>query len=80
MQRKGIFFKLKPGMLGEYKRRHDTIWSEMKEVLDSAGFRNYSIWNEGEMLFAYYEIKDEKRAERIVLQSEVHKKWREWME
>ena len=31
---------VKEGQLEEYKRRHDNIWPEMKEVLKSAGIRN----------------------------------------
>ena len=32
------------GDIAEYKRRHDEIWPEMKEVLHEAGITNYSIW------------------------------------
>ena len=28
---------VKDGMLAEYRRRHDEIWDEMKEVLRAAG-------------------------------------------
>lgn len=38
---------VKDGMLAEYRRRHDEIWDEMKEVLRAAGIRNYSIRNVG---------------------------------
>ena len=31
---------VKEGMLGEYIRRHDNIWPEMKEMLRNAGIRN----------------------------------------
>ena len=34
------------GKLEEYKKRHDTIWPEMKTVLKNAGISNYSIWKE----------------------------------
>ena len=29
--------KIVPGMQEEYKKRHDNIWPEMKEVLANAG-------------------------------------------
>ena len=35
--------KIVPGMQEEYKKRHDNIWPEMKEVLAKAGIVNYSI-------------------------------------
>ena len=40
--------KIVPGMQEEYKKRHDNIWPEMKEVLAKAGIVNYSIWMQGE--------------------------------
>ncbi len=39
--------KIVPGMQEEYKKRHDNIWPEMKEVLADAGIVNYSIWMQG---------------------------------
>ena len=44
MERKGFTMKIKPGVLEEYKRRHDEIWPEMSDVLTKAGLKNYSIW------------------------------------
>ena len=49
--------KIVPGMQEEYKKRHDNIWPEMKEVLANAGIVNYSIWMQGEELFGYYECE-----------------------
>ena len=49
--------RIKPGMQTEYKRRHDEIWPEMKQVLKDAGIRNYTIWSDGETLFGYYECE-----------------------
>ena len=41
-----IAFKmmLKPGVLVEYKRRHDEIWPELSAALSEAGIRDYSIY------------------------------------
>ena len=49
--------RILPGMREEYKRRHDEIWPEMKELLRSAGIFNYTIWRDGDRLFGYYECK-----------------------
>ena len=49
--------RIKPGMAEEYKRRHDNIWPEMKELLKQAGICNYTIWSDGEELFGYYECE-----------------------
>ncbi len=68
-----------PGMIEEYKRRHDKIWPEMKDVLHTAGIRNYSIWNVGNDLFGYYECDSIEDAARIQVESEVCARWNEYM-
>ncbi len=71
---------VKEGMLEEYRRRHDNIWPEMKEVLKSAGIRNYTIWNVGNELFGYYECeKGVEFAARTQAESEVVDRWNEYM-
>lgn len=68
------------GMLEEYRRRHDEIWPEMKEVLTKAGIVNYSIWNVGDELFGYYECeKGAEYAASIQRESPVVEKWDEYM-
>lgn len=68
-----------PGKLEEYKRRHDNIWPEMKEVLAAAGIRNYTIWNVGEELFGYYECGSVAEAARIQAESPVVDRWNKYM-
>ena len=80
MDRFGVFYKLKPGKKAEYIKRHEEIWPEVSELLDIAGFRNYTIWNEGDFLFGYYEIKDPDKAEKLLAGSPVYMKWRDEME
>ena len=72
--------KIVPGMQEEYKTRHDNICPEMKEVLANAGIVNYSIWMQGEELFGYYECeKGEEYAAKVQAESDVVKKWDEYM-
>lgn len=68
-----------PGMLEEYKRRHDEIWPEMTELLNEAGIHNYTIWNVGNELFGYYECESIEKANRVQTQSEVVARWNESM-
>lgn len=68
-----------PGKLEEYKRRHDEIWPEMKQMLHEAGIRNYTIWNTGNELFGYYECDSVAYASAYQAQSEVTKKWDAYM-
>ena len=71
---------IKPGMLAEYKRRHDNIWPEMKALLKSAGIRNYTIWNTGNELFGCYECeKGVDFAAKTQAESEIVDRWNEYM-
>ncbi len=80
MKRIGIYFMLKAGAKNAYKEAHRMIWPEMRQVLDVAGIKNYSIWNLGEQLFAYYEVDDEEKMKTVLSESKVYKRWRDWME
>lgn len=71
---------IKPGMLEEYIHRHNNIWPEMKQLLKSAGIRNYTIWNTGLELFGYYECeKGVDFAAKTQAQSEIVDRWNEYM-
>jgi len=68
-----------PGMLNEYKRRHNEIWPEMTAMLNEAGIHNYTIWNVGDELFGYYECESIEHASRVQNESPVVKRWNESM-
>lgn len=71
---------VKEGKIAEYRRRHDEIWQEMKDVLKEAGICNYSIWLVGNELFGYYECeKGAEYAARIQAESPVVDRWNEYM-
>ncbi len=71
---------VKEGQLAEYKRRHDEIWQEMKDVLHEAGIKNYTIWNVGNELFGYYECeKGIDHAARVQAESPVVDRWNAYM-
>ena len=72
--------KIKEGKKAEYKKRHDEIWPEMKELLKSAGIANYSIWNIDDELFGYYECeKGVEFAAKVQAESPVVQRWNEYM-
>ena len=80
MERYAWKAKVKDGMIEEYRRRHDEIWEELKEVLKSAGICNYSIWLVGNDLFGYYECeKGIEFAAKIQSESPVVDRWNEYM-
>lgn len=72
--------KIKEGCLDEYIKRHAEIWPEMVEMLKQAGIKNYTIWNAGDEMFGYYECeKGVDFASTIQVNSEINKKWDEYM-
>ena len=71
---------VKDGMLSEYKKRHDNIWPELKQVLKDAGISNYTIWNTGNELFGYFECdKGVAYAEKYQAASSGVDKWNAYM-
>ena len=60
-------------------KRHDEIWPEMVEMLSDAGLRNYNIFRHGLTLFGYFETDDLQKSIKHIVNSEVNKKWGEYM-
>jgi len=77
-----IDFKMKlfDGNVEEYQKRHNPIWSELKEVLLQHGVTRYSIFLDKETndLFGYAEVEDQKKWEEIA-HTEICKKWWDYM-
>ena len=72
--------RLLPGQKAEYIRRHDEIWPEMSELLNSAGIHNYSIWIVGDEIFGYYEAeKGVEFASAAQAGSPIVDRWNEYM-
>lgn len=68
------------GMLDEYIKRHNEIWPELLDVLRKAGICNYTIWNNGNDLFGYYECKNGiTYAAEVQAASSVIDKWNGFM-
>lgn len=52
--------KMRAGQVGEYERRHASIFPEMEAALHAAGVREYSIWHDATVdeLFAVMTVPD----------------------
>ena len=68
--------KLKPGVVAEYKKRHDEIWPELAQALRDAGVSDYSIFLDEETLtlFAVQKLGENNTAAALP-QTAVVKKW-----
>ena len=76
----GFKMKLYPGMEEEYKRRHDALWSEMKEMIHAYGGSDYSIFLDPEtrILYASLRVEDEQRWAESA-NTEICRKWWDYM-
>ena len=63
MIRKAFRMELCPGMADEYRRRHEALWPEMRDMIHAYGGRNYSIFLDPDtnVLYGYIELEDEAK-------------------
>ena len=68
--------KLHPGREEEYKRRHDALWPELKDLLKQTGISEYSIFldEETNLLVGVMRVKDEMKLNDLPAHP-VMKKW-----
>ena len=64
--------KLKPGVVAEYKKRHDEIWPELSAAIRAAGISDYSIFL---TLFAVQKQADNNTAADLPNHPIVKKWW-----
>ena len=76
----GFKMKLYPGMEEEYKRRHDALWPEMKEMIHAYGGSDYSIFLDPEtrILYASLRVEDKQRWAESA-NTEICRKWWAYM-
>lgn len=78
--RKAFKMKLYKGQKEEYKKRHNALWPEMKEMIHEYGGSNYSIFLDEETmtLFGYIELEDEEKWNESA-STEICQKWWDYM-
>lgn len=80
MQNVAFKMKLKPGCKEEYQKRHEAIWPELKELLQSSGIYDYSIFldEETNILFAIQKQRGEQSSQDLGA-TEVVQRWWSYM-
>lgn len=70
-------WKVKEEYLEEYVRMHLEPWPEILEEHTRAGYRNYSIFQNGNQFFYCFECEDVAAANAYIAGSEVCGRWNE---
>ena len=80
MARKAFKMQLHRGFEEEYKRRHDNLWPELKQLLKQNGIRDYSIYldEDTNTLFGVMEVENPELLEKMA-ENHVMKKWWAYM-
>jgi L-rhamnose mutarotase len=80
MARKAFKMQLHRGFEEEYKRRHNELWPELKELLKSSGIGEYSIFLDEttNTLFGVMQVEDETLLQHLP-EHPVMKKWWAYM-
>jgi len=76
MERVCFLLKVKAERLDEYKRRHESVWPEMRQALHETGWDNYSLFLRADgLLVGYLETDDFASALRGMASREVNERW-----
>ena len=80
MQRLAFKMKLNHGQKEVYKKRHNELWPELKELLKDNGISEYSIFfdEETNSLFAFQKVSDGGGSQDLT-NNEIVKKWWDFM-
>lgn len=72
--------QLKPGVISEYRRRHDEIWPELSGLLKQAGIGNYRIFVDPQTnaLFAVLTLSEPNEREALP-DHPVMRRWWDYM-
>lgn len=76
MQRLAFKMYLNEGQKEEYKKRHNELWPELRQLLKNAGVSEYSIFldEETSILFAFQKVSGEGGSQDLG-QTEIVQKW-----
>lgn len=75
--RRCFTLQVRPERLADYLEAHEDVWTEMREALTAAGWRNYSLFllTEQAMVIGYFEADDCDEAERRLAETDVAGHW-----
>jgi L-rhamnose mutarotase len=76
MERVCFLLRVRPDRLDEYTARHREVWPEMRDALQTAGWRNYSLFLRPDgLLVGYLETDDFAAAQAAMEATDVNARW-----
>src|SRR5436189_25238 len=77
MHRVAFKMKLNKGQEGEYKKRHDELWPELKLLLNETGIHDYSIFLDEDTggLFGVLKAIDKEALQKLPANPVMQKWW-----
>lgn len=80
MARRAFTMQLHAGFAAEYKRRHDAIWPELRQLLKRSGVQEYAIFLDEttNTLFAVMQVEDPAGLDKLS-DHPVMKRWWAYM-
>ena len=77
MQRIAFKMKLHEGQMAEYKKRHDELWLDLRDLLKGVGICEYSIFldEETHILFAFLKTDDPNALDDLPNQEVLQRWW-----
>lgn len=77
MSRLAFKMKLYPGFEEEYKKRHDELWPELKQLLKTNGISEYSIFldKETNILFGVMNVENRSVLDKLPAEPVMQKWW-----
>jgi len=76
VERVCFLLRVRPDRLDEYTARHREVWPEMLDALQTAGWRNYSLFLHGDgLLVGYLETDDFAAAQAAMEVTDVNARW-----
>ncbi|WP_207427058.1 L-rhamnose mutarotase [Pedobacter sp. SYSU D00535] len=79
MSKLAFKMKLKPGFKDEYKKRHDEIWPELKELLKQNGISDYTIFLDEETNILFAVQQQSGASSQDLGSTEIVQKWWAYM-
>lgn len=79
MERLHFTMRLNDSQVDEYEKRHREVWPALVADLQTAGWRNYSLFRRGLLVHGYAECHpDIASAQAALAGSEANAEWQAW--